>query len=66
LKFIELLIYLCSPLLLWRLDEVVKTEDETYIIYGFARYLRDALPNASFVGFTGTPIESMDKSSPTC
>jgi len=29
--------------------------------YGFARYIRDALPNATFVGFTGTPIESTDK-----
>ncbi|MDA7984073.1 MAG: type I restriction endonuclease subunit R, partial [Alphaproteobacteria bacterium] len=25
--------------------------------YGFAKYLRDALPNASFIGFTGTPVE---------
>ena len=24
--------------------------------YGYAKYLRDALPNASFVGFTGTPV----------
>jgi type I restriction enzyme R subunit len=30
-------------------------------IDGFARHLRDALPNASFIGFTGTPIESTDK-----
>lgn len=30
--------------------------------YGFAKYLRDALPNASFIGFTGTPIELSDKS----
>jgi type I restriction enzyme, R subunit len=30
-------------------------------IDGFARHLRDALPNASFVGFTGTPIELADK-----
>jgi type I restriction enzyme R subunit len=30
--------------------------------YGFAKYLRDALPNASFIGFTGTPIESDDVS----
>ncbi|WP_419841127.1 type I restriction endonuclease subunit R [Candidatus Poriferisodalis sp.] len=29
-------------------------------IDGFARHLRDALPNASFVGFTGTPIERQD------
>ncbi len=28
---------------------------------GFARHLRDALPNASFIGFTGTPIELTDK-----
>lgn len=29
-------------------------------IDGFARHMRDALPNASFVGFTGTPIEKTD------
>ena len=29
---------------------------------GFARHMRDALPNASFIGFTGTPIELADKS----
>ena len=29
-------------------------------IDGFARHLRDALPNASFIGFTGTPIELQD------
>jgi type I restriction enzyme R subunit len=34
------------------------------ISYGFAKYLRDALPNASFVGFTGTPIEKDDASTP--
>ena len=28
--------------------------------YGFARNLRDALPNASFIGFTGTPVEQND------
>lgn len=32
--------------------------------YGFAKYIRDALPNASFIGFTGTPIEKSDKSTP--
>jgi type I restriction enzyme R subunit len=30
-------------------------------IDGFARHLRDALPSASFIGFTGTPIELTDK-----
>ena len=34
------------------------------ISYGFAKYLRDALPNASFIGFTGTPIEADDKNTP--
>ncbi|MFA6425534.1 MAG: type I restriction endonuclease subunit R [Phycisphaerae bacterium] len=32
--------------------------------YGFAKYLRDALPNASFIGFTATPIEKEDLSTP--
>jgi type I restriction enzyme R subunit len=32
--------------------------------YGNAKYLRDALPNATFLGFTGTPIELKDKSTP--
>jgi len=30
-------------------------------IDGFARHMRDALPNATFIGFTGTPIEAADK-----
>ncbi len=30
------------------------------LIDGFARHVRDALPNAAFIGFTGTPIESGD------
>jgi type I restriction enzyme R subunit len=34
------------------------------ISYGFAKYLRDALPNASFIGFTGTPIEKEDVNTP--
>jgi type I restriction enzyme R subunit len=29
--------------------------------YGYAQHLRDAIPNATFIGFTGTPIESEDK-----
>ncbi len=32
--------------------------------YGFAKYLRDALPNASYIGFTGTPIEGTDVNTP--
>lgn len=32
--------------------------------YGFAKYMRDALPNASFIGFTGTPIEADDVNTP--
>ncbi len=34
------------------------------IAYGFAKYLRDGLPNASFIGFTGTPIEATDVNTP--
>jgi type I restriction enzyme R subunit len=34
------------------------------IAHGFAKYLRDALPNASFIGFTGTPIEKEDVNTP--
>jgi type I restriction enzyme R subunit len=33
-------------------------------VYGFAKYLRDALPNATYIGFTGTPIENTDKNTP--
>jgi type I restriction enzyme, R subunit len=40
----------------------VETEDGSEIRYGNAKYLRDALPNASFIGFTGTPIEKEDRS----
>lgn len=32
--------------------------------FGYAKYMRDALPNASYIGFTGTPIEFEDKSTP--
>jgi type I restriction enzyme R subunit len=34
------------------------------VVYGFAKYMRDALPNATFLGFTGTPIETTDKNTP--
>jgi type I restriction enzyme R subunit len=45
---------------------VVVIADEAHrsqydFIDGFARHMRDALPNASFIGFTGTPIEKEDK-----
>ena len=34
------------------------------ISYGFAKHMRDTLPNASFIGFTGTPIEQEDVNTP--
>jgi len=34
------------------------------MVYGFAKYLRDALPNATYLGFTGTPIEGTDVNTP--
>ena len=46
---------------------VVVVADEAHrsqydFLDGFARHLRDALPNATYLGFTGTPIESGDRS----
>lgn len=32
--------------------------------YGYAHYIRQALPNASFIGFTGTPVEGEDRNTP--
>jgi type I restriction enzyme R subunit len=54
------------PLLTARRNIVV-IADEAHrsqygFIDGFARHMRDALPNASFIGFTGTPIEHTDAS----
>lgn len=45
---------------------IVVVADEAHrsqydFIDGFAKHLRDALPNATFIGFTGTPIESSDR-----
>ncbi|MDD4352497.1 MAG: type I restriction endonuclease subunit R [Candidatus Gracilibacteria bacterium] len=34
------------------------------LAYGFAKYLRDAIPNATFIGFTGTPVENTDINTP--
>ena len=56
------------PLLSER-KNIVVIADEAHrsqydFIDGFARHMRDALPNASFVGFTGTPIEKADRSTP--
>ena len=39
-----------------------KDSEGAYLTYGFAKHLRDALPNASFIGFTGTPVELSDRS----
>ena len=42
-----------------------KVDKETgEIKYGFAKYLRDALPNATYIAFTGTPIEKTDRNTP--
>lgn len=42
-------------------SRVVKRKDGTsYIAHGLAVNIRDAMPNASFIGFTGTPIEKSD------
>ncbi|UBM62792.1 type I restriction endonuclease subunit R [Candidatus Sulfidibacterium hydrothermale] len=50
--------------------KIIDDKDETgrvkgkKIVYGFAKYMRDALPNATYLGFTGTPIESTDINTP--
>lgn len=41
-----------------------RIEKSGEMAYGFAKHLRDALPNASFIGFTGTPIEQDDVNTP--
>ncbi len=41
--------------------KVDQTSNEASIKYGYAKYMRDSLPNASYIGFTGTPIETTDK-----
>jgi type I restriction enzyme R subunit len=50
-------------------NNIVVIADEAHrsqydFIDGLARSMRDALPNASFIGFTGTPIEKADRSTP--
>lgn len=39
-------------------------ESDAQLVYGYAKYMRDALPGASYIGFTGTPIENDDRSTP--
>ena len=53
------------------LDEkikMVKNDSNEYDLratYGYEKYLRDALPNATFIGFTGTPVQNKDKDTTT-
>src|SRR6266571_312821 len=55
--------------LLSKRRNIVVIADEAHrsqydFIDGFARHMHDALPNASFIGLTGTPIEQSDRSTP--
>ena len=45
-------------------DKETKEKIGQRIAYGFAKYMRDALPNATYIGFTGTPIEGTDINTP--
>lgn len=50
-------------------NNIIVMADEAHrsqynFIDGFAKHIRDALPNANFIGFTGTPIEAEDKNTP--
>lgn len=40
------------------LEQVVQTEEGVKRSFGFAKYLHESLPNATYVGFTGTPIDA--------
>ena len=44
--------------------EMTVSDDEADVKYGYAKYMREALPNASYIGFTGTPVELTDKNTP--
>src|SRR5665213_3538033 len=46
------------------IDKQTKEVTGKRIGYGFAKYMRDALPSATYIGFTGTPIESTDVNTP--
>jgi len=39
----------------------VERTDGLHKVYGLAKYLRDALPNTAFIGFTGTPVSATDR-----
>lgn len=44
--------------------EVKQQGGSARVKFGFAKHMRDALPEASYIGFTGTPIELADKNTP--
>jgi len=39
----------------------VERKDGLHKVYGLAKYMRDALPNAAFIGYTGTPVSATDR-----
>jgi len=41
--------------------DLVKGDNVIDLKYGYAKYMRESLPNASYIGFTGTPVELTDK-----
>ena len=48
------------------LEETVKYSNknnkfEIKTVFGYEKYIRDAMPNATFIGFTGTPVQTKDK-----
>ena len=45
-------------------DAETKEVIGTRIAYGFAKHMRDALPKATYIGFTGTPVEGTDVNTP--
>ncbi len=41
--------------------EVTQDQEGATVQYGYAKYMRDSLPHASYIGFTGTPVSLTDK-----
>lgn len=44
--------------------EIRENRQQARVKFGFAKHMRDALPEASYIGFTGTPIELADRNTP--
>jgi type I restriction enzyme, R subunit len=56
--------YGLDPKYIDEIDKETKVVTGKRLVFGFAKYMRDALPKATYIGFTGTPIEGTDVNTP--